>query len=261
MNEQSIKAALLRCVNDKTDVHDYDGDFLVDMPFKRVDGDAVRLLVEWQNGQYRISDRGDGLESVLDAGINVDSGIARSTIGDIRRSVRIDGLAAGDYELSALVPEERIGCMLNDIAIASIRIEGLTVLAQSRPPRNFASSVGETLKRLFGPVGAVKFRAPMPQTGNRTRRVTASIEVSGKTVFVQAVGRSDIEGSVAKCFYAFNRSMAPKLRRVSALQGFEGDWDEEQVHDLSEVSKVVFPEESSQEFGMAVNDALEPTLS
>ena len=92
MSDRIVKASLLRCVNDKTDVLDYDGDYLVDMPLKRVDGDAVRLLVERHNDEFRVSDRGDGLESLLDAGVNIDSGAAREAIKQIKRSVALDGL-------------------------------------------------------------------------------------------------------------------------------------------------------------------------
>lgn len=259
MSDRIVKASLLRCVNDKTDVLDYDGDYLVDMPFKRVDGDAVRLLVERHNDEFRVSDRGDGLESLLDAGVNIDSGAAREAIKQIKRSVALDGLSADDYELSALVSADRVGCILNDIAIASIRIESLTALSQNRPARKFSTVISKELSGLFSEVADVKLRAPMPQTGHRTRTVTASVSLNNRTAYVQAVGRSDLEGSVAKCYYAFSRSTVPQLRRISALQGVENDWDEEQVHDLNEVSNVVFPEQSIASLDEVVRSALEPS--
>ncbi|WP_186372626.1 DUF1828 domain-containing protein, partial [Brevibacterium casei] len=91
MSDRIVKASLLRCVNDKTDVLDYDGDYLVDMPFKRVDGDAVRLLVERHNDEFRVSDRGDGLESLLDAGVNIDSGAARGWCHSVEATLPVGG--------------------------------------------------------------------------------------------------------------------------------------------------------------------------
>lgn len=262
MNTKGIKSALLNCMNDWSDVHEYDTDaYLVDLPLLRRDGDAVRLLVERHGDQYRVTDRGDGLEIAVDAGLNPDSDTAAAALKRIRNSIHVDGVGAQDYELSVLVPEGRLGCTLLDVAVATTRVEELQVLAQHREPETFAGKVSRRLGELVSDRGRVRQRAPMRLRGDRKRQVTASVTAHGRTAFVQAVGRKSANSGVPNAFYLFDRSLEPRDRLLTALQGRREQWSIAEREDLESVSTLVFPDEDQRGFGDAVSAALQPVLT
>lgn len=260
MSEVNIKSALLGCLNDNTELHPYGEGHLVDLPYTRLDGDSVRLLVEPVGGLYRVTDRGDGADLASEAGLNITSGNAAAYMRGIQRSISVDKIGASDSELSILASEAELGCALHQIAIASIRAEGLSVLAQERVPRKFSTIVTKKLINLVGDSGTVRSRQPMPISRKRTRLVTATIERDQRTVYVQAVSRASIEVSFAKCFTNFSTANMPHDSLISVLQGAVKDWDQGYSDDLADVSQVVFESDPEQKLRAAVNEGLSPSL-
>lgn len=260
MTDTKIRSALLGCLNDNTHLHEYGEATLVDLPYSRLDGDSVRLLVEPVGEGYRISDRGDGADLASESGLNITSGNAATYLRGIQRSISADKIGGSDSELSILVAAEQLGCALHQVAIASIRVEGLSVLSQERSPRKFSTTVTERLSNLFSSSGFVRKQQPMPLTRSRTRKVTATVERDRRTVYVQAVSQANIDVSFAKCFSTFAIAEVPHDSLISVLQGGANDWSGGYSEDLADVSQVVFERDPERTLRAAVNAGLEPSL-
>src|SRR5690606_13655671 len=93
-----IEALVLRALNDGMSSRPYGHGALLDLPMTYSDGDSIRVFVEELGKGYRVSDRGDAIDRLVEAGVNPDAVKARAAIEDALRTHSLDRIASEDRE-------------------------------------------------------------------------------------------------------------------------------------------------------------------
>lgn len=235
----NIKTSVLSEINDHLVTVEYGDGWLIQTPLSYSDGDTVSVFVEPLNGLFRISDRAEAVDRLIEAHVDPDGGKAADGVHAAR--ALFSPVASDRYEVATCVEQGKLGESIFDVAAAALRIEQLRWLARDLPVVTYED-------KLIDRVGAVARSHAWPFTRGpkvtlrrgRKKRITATVEGPRGETWIQAVAGNDRNAAAERCYYTFDRGQVPSDRRIAALAGTAATWDRALLDDLEEVGRVAF---------------------
>lgn len=235
----NIRSSVLSEINDQLVTVEYGDGWLVQTPLTYSDGDTVSLFVEPFNGLFRVTDRAEAVDRLIDAHVDPDGGKAADGLTSAR--ARFTPLGSDRYEVATCVDQSRLGASIFDVAVAALRIEQLRWLARDLPVVTFEDKIVERVSRVARAHSwAFTTRPKVALRRGRRKRITAAVHGPQGDAWIQAVGGSDRNRAVESCFYTFANGSVPRERRVAAVAGAASSWDSGLIGDLEEVGRVAF---------------------
>lgn len=223
----------------------YGDGHLISLPTTFASGNLVTLLVTIDGGVVTVTDRGLAAEELTDVGLDFSSGRLARSFAAVRDSTGLAPMfGAEEWELTASADAADIAVAIQAVADAAIRAEGLRALAASRRSVTFAD---RAIHRVAARTAVVP-RARMPGKHGAARPVTLSYKGRDReNYYVQALAGRDSDTRIRAYDHASGLFLGatPSLsHRVALLQ--EGDWEPWQVHNLTEVCKVIDETDADQ---------------
>lgn len=264
MDINRLRSMCLNYVNDQMEVRSFGDGFMVWLPTRYADDDAVSLSVVPSAGGWMISDDGTTYSRLLDAGVPLTTGmgseawarLARPGTGWVPNDTPEDGC------IKAVGEEKELASLLWLVGNCAVRAEALEFTGRRTHPRPFASKVTDRLNRIISstpgdyivrPGGKVRLNS------GRERRMTATLERDNNIALaLQAVGGRSREARVDShdaCYAAFGPSRLPRERRLAIAIGNRAMWEPGLIEELEEVTPVAFFD-SQSDVDRAVKHAL-----
>ncbi|WP_156686773.1 hypothetical protein [Mycobacterium sp. Marseille-P9652] len=223
----------------------YGDGHLVSLPTTFASGNLVTVLVTIDDGVVTVTDRGLAADELSDAGLDFSSGRLARSFAAVRDSTGLPPMfGAEEWELTAAADAADVAVAIQAVADAAIRAEGLRALAGSRRSATFAD---RAIDRVAARTPVVP-RARMPGKYGPGRLVTLSYAGrDSENYYLQALAGRDSDTRIRSYDHASGLFLGatPSLNhRVALLQ--KGDWEPWQVHNLTEVCKVIDETEADQ---------------
>lgn len=236
----TIGDSLVAGYRDSLHLHRFGADgALITLPHTLQDGTPVQVLVEREGKLVTVTDRGLVADHLDMFGVDLDRTTVAGSWAAIRAGITFSpAIGSDDWDISAMGGQGEMAALVQAVADAAVRADGLRVLASGHTPKSFAGRVVAAI----GERVAVVPRAALPDRFGAQRQVTCSVGVSNVR-YVQALSSGSKARRVQnfdKARSMFSSSTAPEKHRVSLLEGSASTWDRWQMDGLREVGVVAF---------------------
>lgn len=225
------------------------------MPAYYSDDDGVVLSVRSAPGGWIVTDDGSTLANLQAQGAAIDTPTFKTAWDRLARPA--GAFVPNDSEDGAITgwaTDETLGDVLNVVALASVRAEGLSFIRERDGGERFASKVSKRIAFLLS--GDVFHQKGISKGGSvnlasgRSKAVTASIELDGSTLAIfQALGGRDAgtrERSFEHYFTIYSQATVDREKRFAVVDSID-EWDAPIVEEIREVGTVI-PYRTQEEF-------------
>lgn len=249
MDIHSLRTAYLDTVNDGLQAFETPDGFMVWVPLYHSDGDGVTLTVRHNLDGWIVTDDGSTYSWLRSMGAPVDSAAFIDAWTRLSRpgSGFIPNDGSDAREISAWGEEPELGILLNDVALASVRAEGLSILKSSGQTNRFDSTVRERLRFLSADDRAKRAgfscgSGRVAMKSGRTRHVAALVMHDDTPVaaFQALAGRTSSarESSFEHCYALFSQAELEHDRRIAVIASPD-QWQSEVLSELRDVATVL----------------------
>lgn len=249
MDIHSLRTAYLDTVNDGLQAFETPDGFMVWVPLYHSDGDGVTLTVRHNLDGWIVTDDGSTYSWLRSVGAPVDSAAFIDAWTRLSRpgSGFIPNDGSDAREISAWGEEPELGILLNDVALASVRAEGLSILKSSGQTNRFDSTVRERLRFLSADDRAKRAgfscgSGRVAMKSGRTRHVAALVMHDDTPVaaFQALAGRTSSarESSFEHCYALFSQAELEHDRRIAVIASPD-QWQSEVLSELRDVATVL----------------------
>lgn len=256
MKAKTLTTKYLSALNDGFEAVETDDGFVVWMPAYYSDDDGVILSVRRAAGGWTVTDDGSTLSGLRTRGAATDAPAFLEAWGRLTRPAGdfVPGRDSDDGEITGWATDETLGDVLNLVALASVRAEGLALIRERGSAERFPARVGRRITSLMSAAectdrGLVR-GSTVGLVSGRRKRVTAAVEHAGATLAVfQALGgggEQARERSYEHCHTIFSQAQIERERRFAVVED-PGAWDPVVLDEVRDVG-VVLPYEDQDAF-------------
>ena len=249
VDARTMTSKYLGALNDGLEAMETPDGLVIWVPAYYSDNDGVVLSVRASAGGWVITDDGSTMSHLRTAGAATDS---PSFLAAWDRIARPAGAfvpgdpGTEDGEITAWATDENIGDVLNLVALAAVRAEGLAFIREHEGGERFTTKILRQITDLMSSSavaarGLVRGNTVGPRSGRR-KRVTTSIESEGRTlaVFQTLSGRdeSSRERSFEHAFTLLSQAQIGPESRYAVLDRPE-EWEPVVLHEMREASTLL----------------------
>lgn len=181
--------------------------YAIRTPFTNSDGDAIGLYVRRQEGQagiYRLEDDGQTVVSLEEAGVDLDNEARYEELINLLTEYDCH-FDEGEYLIhTEYVEEDRIPSIFVKFLGMLLRVQDISLLAQSKVRKTFLSDLRDLVERNFGEKAKVEFSSPI---SSDLKDYVADIVIyadDGRTLAIYAA-TSEVKALEALLFWAKTR--------------------------------------------------------
>ena len=151
MKAKTLTTKYLGALNDGFEAVETDDGFVVWMPAYYSDDDGVILSVRRAAGGWAITDDGSTLSGLRTRGAATDAPAFLEAWGRLARPAGdfVPGQASNNGEITGWATDETLGDVLNLVALASVRAEGLAFIRERGSAERFPARVGRRITSLM----------------------------------------------------------------------------------------------------------------
>ena len=151
MKAKTLTTKYLSALNDGFEVVETDDGFVVWMPAYYSDDDGVILSVRRAAGGWTVTDDGSTLSGLRTRGTATDAPAFLEAWGRLTRPAGdfVPGRDSDDGEITGWATDETLGDVLNLVALASVRAEGLALIRERGSAERFPARVGRRITSLM----------------------------------------------------------------------------------------------------------------
>ena len=151
MKAKTLTTKYLSALNDGFEAVETDDGFVVWMPAYYSDDDGVILSVRRAAGGWTVTDDGPTLSGLRTRGAATDAPAFLEAWGRLTRPAGdfVPGRDSDDGEISGWATDETLGDVLNLVALASVRAEGLALIRERGSAERFPARVGRRITSLM----------------------------------------------------------------------------------------------------------------
>ena len=151
MKAKTLTTKYLGALNDGFEAVETDDGFVVWMPAYYSDDDGVILSVRRAAGGWTVTDDGSTLSGLRTRGAATDAPAFLEAWGRLARPAGdfVPGRDSDDGEITGWATDETLGDVLNLVALASVRAEGLALIRERGSAERFPARVGRRITSLM----------------------------------------------------------------------------------------------------------------